>query len=98
MHKTGACLPKQWQAGPLVQALVLDLGLPPEQLLAPARGCTLRPQGYSLSNAMNMYVMIMQVLITLCRKETKSRSNLRFLSHAGLPVVYAYYFLGLGFY
>ena len=24
MHKTGACLPKQWQAGPLVQALVLD--------------------------------------------------------------------------
>ena len=33
MHKTGACLPKQWQAGPLVQALVLDLGLPPEQLL-----------------------------------------------------------------
>ena len=26
MHKTGACLPKQWQAGPLVQALVLDLG------------------------------------------------------------------------
>ena len=38
MHKTGACLPKQWQAGPLVQTLVLDLGLPPEQLLAPARG------------------------------------------------------------
>jgi hypothetical protein len=49
MHKTGACLPKQWQAGPLVQALVLDLGLPPEQLLAPARGRTLRQQGYSLS-------------------------------------------------
>ena len=37
MHKTGACLPKQRQAGPLVQALVLDLGLPPEQLLAPAQ-------------------------------------------------------------
>jgi hypothetical protein len=45
-----------------------------------------------------MYVMIMQDLITLCRKETKSRSNLRFLSHAGLPVGYAYYFLGLGFF
>jgi hypothetical protein len=27
-------------------------------------------------------------------KETKSRSNLGFLSHAGLPVVYTYYFLG----
>jgi hypothetical protein len=49
MHKTGACLPKQWQAGPLVQALVLDLGLPPEKLLAPARGRTLRQQGCSLS-------------------------------------------------
>jgi hypothetical protein len=49
MHKTGACLPKQWQADPLVQALVLDLGLPPEQLLAPARGRTLRQRGYSLS-------------------------------------------------
>jgi hypothetical protein len=32
-----------------VQALVLDLGPPPEQLLAPARGRTLRRQGYSLS-------------------------------------------------
>jgi hypothetical protein len=49
MHKTGACLPKQWQADPLVQARVLDPGLPPEQLLAPARGRTLRQQGYSLS-------------------------------------------------
>jgi hypothetical protein len=66
MHKTGACLPKQWQADPLVQALVLDLGPPPEQLLAPARGRTLRQQGYSLLNEMNMYVMIMQDLITLC--------------------------------
>jgi hypothetical protein len=55
MHKTGACLPKQWQAGPLVQALVLDLRLPPEQLLAPARGRTLHQQGYSLSNC-NEYV------------------------------------------
>jgi hypothetical protein len=42
MHKTGACLPKLGQADPLVQALVLDPGLPLEQLLAPARGRTLR--------------------------------------------------------
>jgi hypothetical protein len=49
MHKTGACLPRLWQADPLVQTWVLDPGLPPEQLLAPARGCTLRQQGYSLS-------------------------------------------------
>ena len=66
MHKTGACLPKLWQADPLVQALVLDPRLPPEQLLAPARGRTLRQRGCSLSNAMNMYVMIMQDLTTLC--------------------------------
>jgi hypothetical protein len=38
---------------------VLDPGLPPEQLLAPARGRTLHRRGCSLSNAMNMYVMIM---------------------------------------
>jgi hypothetical protein len=49
MHKTGACLPRLWQADPLVQALVLDPRRPPEQLLAPARGHTLRQQGYSLS-------------------------------------------------
>ena len=55
MHKTGACLPKQWQADPLVQALVLDLGLPSEQLLTPARGRTLRQRGYSLSKC-NEYV------------------------------------------
>jgi hypothetical protein len=67
MHKTGACLPKLGQADPLVQALVLDPGPPPEQLLAPARGRTLRRRGYSLSNAMNrkMYVMIMRELQTL---------------------------------
>jgi hypothetical protein len=59
MNKTRACLPKQWQADPLVQALVLDPGLSPEQLLDPARGRTLRQRGCSLSNAMNMYVMIM---------------------------------------
>ena len=68
MHKTGACLLKQWQPDPLVQALVLDPGLPPKQLLAPARGHTLHRRGYSLSNAMNrkMYVMIMRDLQTLC--------------------------------
>jgi hypothetical protein len=32
---------------------VLDPGLPPEQLLAPARGCILRQRGCNLSNAMN---------------------------------------------
>ena len=55
MHKTGACLPK------LGQALVLDPGLPPKQLLAPARGRTLCQRGCNLSNAMNknMYDMIM---------------------------------------
>ena len=37
MHKTGACLPKLGQADPRWQALVLDPGLPPKQLLAPAR-------------------------------------------------------------
>jgi hypothetical protein len=48
---------------------VLDLGLPPEQLLAPARGRTLRQQDYSLSNAMNMYVMIMQDFNNIMPKE-----------------------------
>ena len=73
MHKTGACLPKQWQAGPLVLALVLDLGLPPEQLLAPARGRTLRQRGCNLSNAMNknMYAMIMQDLVIIMLSEEK---------------------------
>ena len=47
MHKTGAWLPK------LGQALVLDPGLPPEQFLAPARGCILRQRGCNLSNAMS---------------------------------------------
>jgi hypothetical protein len=53
MHKTGACLPMLGQADPRWQALVLDHGLPPEQLLAPARGCTPCQRDYSLSNAMN---------------------------------------------
>jgi hypothetical protein len=51
MHKTGACLPKLGQTDPRGQALVLDLGLPPEQLLA--RGSTPRQRDYNLSNAMN---------------------------------------------
>jgi hypothetical protein len=53
MHKTGARLPKLGQADPRWQALVLAPGLPPEQLLAPKRGCIPRQQDYSLSNAMN---------------------------------------------
>jgi hypothetical protein len=53
MHKTGACLPKLGQANPRWQVLVLDPRLPPEQLLAPARECTLRHRGCNLSNAMN---------------------------------------------
>ena len=67
MHKTGACLPKLGQADPLVQALVLDPGLPPEQLLAPVRGRTLRQRGCNLSNAMNkkMHAMIMQDLVNI---------------------------------
>ena len=52
MHKTGACLPKLGQVDPLGQALVLDPGIPPEQLLAPAQGCILRQRDYSPSNAM----------------------------------------------
>jgi hypothetical protein len=59
------------QADPLGQALVLDLGLPPEQLLAPARGRTLRQRGCNLSNAMNknMYAMIMQDLVIIMLSE-----------------------------
>jgi hypothetical protein len=52
---------------------VLDLGLPPGQLLAPARGRTLRQRGCNLSNAMNknMYAMIMQNLINTMLSEEK---------------------------
>jgi hypothetical protein len=73
MHKIGACLPKLGQADPLVQALVLDPGLPPKQLLAPARGRTLRQRGCNLSNAMskNMYAMIMQDLVNIMLSEGK---------------------------
>jgi hypothetical protein len=83
MHKTGACLPKQWQAGPLV----LDLGLPPEQLLAPARGCTLRQQDYSLSKC-NEHVCHDYARFKNITKETKLRINLGFPGSAGLLVVY----------
>jgi hypothetical protein len=73
MHKTGACLPNLGQADPLGQALVLDPGLPPEQLLAPTRGRTLRQRGCNLSNAINknMYAMIMQDLIIIMLSERK---------------------------
>jgi hypothetical protein len=73
MHKTGACLPKLGQADPLGQALVLDPGLPPEQILAPARGCTLRQRGCNLSSAMNknMYAMIMQDVVIIMLSEEK---------------------------
>jgi hypothetical protein len=73
MHKTGACLPKLGQADPLGQALVLDPGLPRKQLLAPARGRTLRQRGCNLSNAINknMYAMIMQHLIIIMLSERK---------------------------
>jgi hypothetical protein len=75
MHKTGACLPKLGQADPLVQARVLDPGLPLEQLLAPARGHTLRQRGCNLSNAIskNMYAMIMQDLVNIMLSEGKLR-------------------------
>jgi hypothetical protein len=73
MHKTGACLPKLGQADPLGQALVLDPGLPPKQLLAPARVYTPRRRGCNLSNSMNknMYAMIMQDLIIIMLSEEK---------------------------
>jgi hypothetical protein len=53
MHKTGACFPKLGQADARWQARVLAPEPPPEQLLAPERGCTLRQRDYNLSNAMN---------------------------------------------
>jgi hypothetical protein len=97
MHKTGACLPKQWQAGPLVQTLVLDPGLPPEQLLAPARGRTLRQQGYSLSKCNEHVCHDYARFNNIMLKRITSRNDLGFLSHARLQVVYTYYLLVLGF-
>ena len=90
MHKTGACLPKQWLAGPLVQARVLDLGLPPEQLLAPVRGCTLRQQDYSLSKCNEHVCHGYAGFNNIMLKRTKLRSNLGFLGLTWLLVVYAY--------
>jgi hypothetical protein len=96
MHKTGTCLPKLGQADPLVQALVLDPGLPPEQLLAPARGRTLRQRGWNLSNAMskNMYAMIMQDLVNIMLSEGKLSQLVTkgFWVICGSLVVYAYQF------
>ena len=90
MHKTGSCLPKLGQADPLGQALVLDSGLPPEQLLAPARGRTLRQQGYSLSKCNEHVCHDYAGFNNIMLKRTTSRSNLGFLSHARLLVVYIY--------
>jgi hypothetical protein len=94
MHKTGACLPRLWQADPLVQARVLDPGLPPEQLLAPARGCTLRQQGYNLSkcneHVCHDYAGFNNIMLK--RIKTKLMSNLGFLGHTWLLMVYAYHF------
>jgi hypothetical protein len=77
---------KAGEADPLVQALVLDPGLPIEQLLAPARGRTLRQRGYSLSKC-NEYV---------CHDSAgfnniKLVGNLGFIGHMWLLVVYAYH-------
>jgi hypothetical protein len=52
---------------------VLDPGLPPEQLLAPARGCNLCQRGCNLSNVMskNMYAIIMQDFVNIMLSEGK---------------------------
>jgi hypothetical protein len=78
MHKIGACLPKLGQADPRWQVLVLGPGLPPEQLLAPARGCTLRQRGCNLSNTMNkIYVCYdMQSLVTIMHSEEERKRRL----------------------
>jgi hypothetical protein len=99
MHKTGACLPKLWQADPLVQARVLDLGLPLEQLLAPARGRTLRQRGYSLSkcneHVYHDYARFNNIMLR--EERTKSMSNSGFswsyVAFSGLCLS----LLGLGF-
>jgi hypothetical protein len=75
MNKTGACLPKLGQADPRWRALVLDPGLPPEQLLAPARGCPLYQRGCNLSNAMSKkYVCydMHDLVIIMCSEEELS--------------------------
>jgi hypothetical protein len=71
---------------------VLDPGLPPEQLLATARGRILRQRGYSLSkcneHVCHDYAGFNNIML---KKKTKLMSNLGFLGHAGLLVVYAYH-------
>jgi hypothetical protein len=58
---------------------VRDLGLPPEQLLAPVRGRILRQRGYSLSKC-NEYVCHDYAGFNniVPKKETKLVSNLGF--------------------
>ena len=73
-----------------MQALVLDPGLPPEQLLAPARGLTLRQQGYSLSKCNEHVCHDYARFNNTMLKETKSRINLGFPGYVGLLVVYIY--------
>ena len=73
-----------------MQALVLDPGLPPEQLFAPARGRTLRQQDYSLSKCNEHVCHDYAGFNNIMLKRTRLRSNLGFLSHAGLLVVYIY--------
>jgi hypothetical protein len=73
---------------------VLDPGLPPEQLLAPARGRTLRQRGCSLSKC-NEYVCHDYAgfnNIMLKERKTKLVSNLGFLGHTWLLLVYAYHY------
>jgi hypothetical protein len=52
---------------------VLDPGLPSEQVLASARGCTLRQRGCNLSNEMNKIDVCydMQNLVTIMHSEEK---------------------------
>jgi hypothetical protein len=80
-----------------VQTLGLDPGLPPEQLLAPAQGRTLRQQGYSLSKCNEHVCHDYARFNNIMLKRNYVRSDLGFLIHARLQVVYTYYFLVLGF-
>jgi hypothetical protein len=72
---------------------VLDPGLPPEQLLAPARGRTLRQRGCSLSKC-NEYVCHDYAGLNqhyAKGRKTKLVSNLGFLGHTWPLVVDAYH-------
>jgi hypothetical protein len=63
---------------------VLDPGLPFEQVLAPARGCTLRQRSCNLSNAMNnIYVCYdMQNLVTIMPSEGRKT---KLVDNVGFP-------------